>query len=204
MLLRQCGVEPVFLLPPDLDEEAAIAAYRAEVAPYQITPPEYVSFLAEKKAEAAAAQLPADWADFSGLLLAGDSMFEIDGEVLGKPGTPERAIARWQQMRGKVGILYSGSALYRLENGRVIGQSVANDQAEVSFSADVSDAEIAAYVASGEPLQVAGAFTLDGLAAPFIDAISGSPSTVIGMSLPLLRQQCHELAVDFTALQHRS
>ena len=200
MLLRQCGITPAFLLPPELDEDAAVAEFVREMAPNDITPVEYVSFLAERKAQAACAQLPPEHQDFSGLLLAGDSMFELDGEILGKPGTAERARERWLAMRGKTGTLFSASAVVLLANGEVVDSRVGDASATVSFSPNISDAEIDDYVASKEPLQVAGAFTLDGLAAPFIDQIVGSPSTVIGMSLPLLRQQFAELGASFADL----
>jgi septum formation protein len=123
-------------------------------------------------------------------------MLEFYGEVLGKPVTPEAATARWHAMRGKTARLLTGHCVIDTTNGREasgVGETI------VHFGTP-NDDEVAAYVASGEPLQVAGAFTLDGLAAPFIDQIEGDPSNVIGLSLPVLRQLLAGLGVGITEL----
>ena len=122
------------------------------------------------------------------LVLGCDSVLELDGEALGKPGTPEEATRRWRSMRGRTAVLHSGHCL-RDDSGRV---AAATGSTTVHF-ADVSDAEVAAYVATGEPLQVAGAFTLDGLGGAFVRGVEGDPHTVVGIGLPLLRELCGEL-----------
>jgi septum formation protein len=148
--------------------------------------------LATAKAEAVAADIGGNGA----LVLGCDSMLVFDGETLGKPGTPAAATERWHRMRGKSGTLITGHCLIDTATDRR-----AADVAEtvVRFG-DPTDAEIASYVASGEPLQVAGAFTLDGRAAPFIDGIEGDASNVIGLSLPLLRRLLARLDIGITEL----
>ena len=131
-------------------------------------------------------------------------MFELDGQILGKPHTPEVAIARWRAMRGRTGVLHSGHALYRLRPTADPQEAHAVAEASVSFAADVTDAEIDAYVASGEPLHVAGAFTIDSLGGPFIDRVEGDPSTVVGMSLSTVRRLATELGVEWPTLWTRS
>jgi septum formation protein len=151
-----------------------------------------VAALATAKAEAVAADLGRKGA----LVLGCDSMLVFDGETLGKPGTPAAATERWHRMRGKSGTLITGHCLIDTAADRR-----AADVAEtvVRFG-DPTDAEIASYVASGEPLEVAGAFTLDGRAAPFIDGIEGDASNVIGLSLPLFRRLLARLDIGITEL----
>ena len=122
----------------------------------------------------------------SGVVLGCDSMLEFDGEVVGKPGDAATATARWRAMRGKSGVLHTGHWLVDHRAGGP-GEVGATASTVVHF-ADLSDAEIDAYVATGEPLQVAGAFTIDGLGGPFIERIEGDHHTVVGLSLPLLRR----------------
>jgi septum formation protein len=151
-----------------------------------------VEALAVAKAQAVAGSI----GDTTALVLGCDSMLEFYGEILGKPGTAEAATERWQRMRGKTGRLLTGHCVIDTVSGRQVsdvGETV------VHFG-EPTDAEIAAYVASGEPLQVAGAFTLDGRAAPFIDGIDGDASNVIGLSLPLLRRLLAQLGVGITEL----
>ncbi|MFT4210273.1 MAG: Maf family protein [Microbacterium sp.] len=202
MLLRQAGVEPE-TRSPDVDEDAVIAAVeRGEGR--RLSPTEHVLLLARRKAAAVAAVIEAEEPEFAGLVLGGDSMFELDGEILGKPYTPENAIARWHAMRGRTGILHSGHAVVRLRPTTAPAEAHAVAAASVAFAADVSDAEIEAYVATGEPLLVAGAFTVDSLGGPFITRVEGDPSTVVGMSLSTLRSLVRELGVDWTSLWNRS
>ncbi|QOC26205.1 septum formation inhibitor Maf [Microbacterium hominis] len=198
MLMRQAGIEPI-LRAPQVDEEAVIAA--VEASEHRVLPPdEHVLLLARRKAADVAAALVRDDPDFDGLVVGGDSMFEIDGQVLGKPLRPEVAVARWEQMRGRTGILHSGHSVIRVAPGMPPREEHAVAAASVGFVADVSDAEIAAYVATGEPLQVAGAFTVDSLGGPFIDRVEGDPSTVVGMSLSTVRRLCARLGVVWTDL----
>ncbi|MYV62159.1 septum formation protein Maf, partial [Streptomyces sp. SID4931] len=148
--------------------------------------------LARAKA-AAVAERP----EAAGALVIGcDSVLELDGEALGKPADAEEATARWKSMRGRAGILQTGHSVIDTALGRTASATAST---VVRFG-EPSDAEVAAYVASGEPLHVAGAFTLDGRSAPFVDAIEGDHGNVIGLSLPLLRRLLGELDVSVTEL----
>ncbi len=176
--LRAAGLEPE-VVPSGVDESA-------------VTAPDIVSLveqLAALKARTTAARVGGD-----ALVLGCDSMLELDGEALGKPSSPEDAVTRWKAMRGRSGVLHTGHALVR---GRHERTGVASTT--VRF-ADVSDDEIAAYVASGEPLDVAGAFTIDGLGGWFVDSIDGDHHNVVGVSLPLVRRLAGELGVSLAAL----
>ena len=197
MLMRQAGIEPR-LASPGVDEEAVIAKREAQLG-RALTPTEHVLYLARDKAKAVAVTL-AD--DFEGIVIGGDSMFELEGVVYGKPHTAEKAIARWKDMRGKTGTLHSGHCVIRIQDG-TLTRAVEVASANVSFAADISDAEIEAYVATGEPLHVAGAFTVDSLGAPFIERVEGDPSTVVGMSLSTIRRLVRELGVEWTSLWNR-
>ncbi|HEY8590736.1 MAG TPA: nucleoside triphosphate pyrophosphatase [Naasia sp.] len=195
-MLRAAGVEPV-VLPSDVDEPAAVEAAEREHGP--LSPQDMVLLLARAKAEAVAAGSER----LDGLVLGGDSAFEIGGAVHGKPHTPEVARARWEAQRGRTGVLHSGHWLVDARadgTGRAVG-AVAS--ATVTFAGDITDAEIDAYVASGEPLKVAGAFTIDSLGGPLIERIEGDPSTVVGLSLPTLRRLLGELGVTFPDLWNR-
>lgn len=149
--------------------------------------------LSRMKARAVAARIPAE----QGLLVLGcDSVLALDGDILGKPADAEEAIKRWQAMRGRSGVLHTGHHLI----GPVDGQHAEAVGTTVVHFADVSDEEIEQYVATGEPLRVAGAFTIDGLGGPFVEGVEGDPGNVIGLSLPLLRRLLAELAVPITSL----
>ena len=198
MLLRQAGIEPE-VHPTDVDEDALIEAALAEHG--KLAPEDYVGLLADAKATAFLTTDAA--AGFTGLVLGGDSALELDGEMLGKPLTPERAHQRWLAQRGKTAVLHSGHAMLRLENGQQVGSAATATATQLTFSADIDEAEIASYVASGEPLQVAGAFTIDGRGAAFIDTITGDPSTVIGMSIPAVRRLARDLGVVWSQLWNR-
>lgn len=197
MLLRQAGIEPL-TVSPDVDEDAVAAAAEAERgAP--LPPAELVLLLARAKAAAVAHGL-ADEGTFDGLVIGGDSMFALGGRVYGKPYTAEEATRRWQEMRGATGILHSGHSVFRVAPGSEPAEATAVAEAAVTFAHDVSDAEIAAYVASEEPLHVAGAFTVDSLGGAFITRVDGDPSTVVGMSLSTVRRLAAELGVRWTDL----
>jgi len=202
MLLRQAGIEPE-TRAPEVDEEAVVAAVEAGEA-RTLAPDEHVLLLARRKAQDVAAALAAEQPDFDGIVIGGDSMFELGGAVLGKPYTPGVATARWRDMRGRTGVLHSGHSVFRLAPGEPAREAHGVAEASVTFAADVTDAEIAAYVASGEPLQVAGAFTVDSLGGAFIERVEGDPSTVVGMSLSTLRRLCGELGIVWTDLWNRS
>ena len=125
-----------------------------------------------------------------------DSMLEIDGRIVGKPGDPETAVERWRSMRGATGILHTGHTLVRLPDGAT-AEGVSST---VVHFARPSDAEIEAYVATGEPLWCAGAFTIDGLGGAFVEGVEGDPHGVVGVSLPLLRRLVLELGGSWTDL----
>lgn len=178
------------VLPVDLDEAALL---ETAMAGDPLEPAEQVLVLARAKAEAATAA-----SDGGYVVLGGDSMLEIDGEVIGKPGTAENATARWRSIRGRTGTLHSGLWIVddRDEEDEGTGATFgATASCEVTF-ADLSDEEIAAYVATGEPLGVAGGFTIDALGGPFISAVHGDPHAVVGLSLPLLRTMLAEIGLD--------
>ena len=132
----------------------------------------------------------------SGILIAADSMLEFESQSLGKPLNAENAIARWQKMRGKSGILHTGHTVIRLDNKQTITRVVST---KVEF-ANVDDKEIIDYVATKEPLNVAGAFTIDSLGAAFVKEVQGDYSNVIGLSLPALREIVRELGLSWTSL----
>lgn len=196
MLLRQAGIEPL-VRAPQVDENQLTAA-AGEVSPEQL-----VLLLARAKAADVATTLAADDPDFEGLVIGGDSMFMLGGRLYGKPYTPEEATRRWHEMRGQTGTLHSGHAVIHVSSGQPPREASAVAQASVTFARDVSDAEIDAYVTSGEPLHVAGAFTIDSLGGAFIERVSGDPSTVVGMSLSTLRGLAAELGVPWHALWNR-
>ena len=125
-----------------------------------------------------------------------DSMLEIDGRIVGKPGDPETAVERWRSMRGAAGILHTGHTLVRLPDGAT-AEGVSST---IVHFARPSDAEIEAYVATGEPLWCAGAFTIDGLGGAFVEGVEGDPHGVVGLSLPLLRRLVIELGGSWTDL----
>jgi septum formation protein len=133
------------------------------------------------------------------LVLGCDSMFVLDGEVYGKPDSPAQARERWRRMSGREGTLLTGHCIVDAAGG---AQADAVDAALVRFAA-VDDAEIDAYIATGEPLRVAGAFTLDGIGSPFVESVEGNPGTVIGVSLPLVRRLLRQLGVEITDLWRR-
>ncbi len=132
----------------------------------------------------------------SGILIAADSMLEFETQSLGKPLNAENAIARWQKMRGKSGILHTGHTVIRLDNKQTITRVVST---KVEF-ANIDDKEIIDYVATKEPLNVAGAFTIDSLGAAFVKEVQGDHSNVIGLSLPALREIVRELGLSWTSL----
>ena len=128
------------------------------------------------------------------MVIGCDSVLALDGEILGKPLDEADAVARWQQMRGRAGVLHTGHCVIDTHREVWLARSAAT---QVRF-ADVSDEEIEAYVATGEPLEVAGAFTLDGLGGAFVSGVTGDPHNVVGISLPLLRLMLDELGFVWT------
>jgi septum formation protein len=180
--LRSAGVEPVVIVS-GVDESQVV----------DLPPAELALQLAELKCAAVAGRddLPDD-----ALVLGCDSVLELDGEALGKPDDADDAAARWRRMRGRCGVLHTGHSLREAASGRV---AAATASTTVHF-AEVTDAEISAYVATGEPLSVAGAFTVDGLGGAFVTGIEGDHHNVVGLSLPLLRELTAELGRSWTDL----
>jgi septum formation protein len=180
--LRSAGIDPRVIVS-GVDES------RLDGLP----PAELALQLAELKCAAVATRddLPGE-----ALVLGCDSVLELDGAALGKPASAADAVERWRAMRGRSGVLHTGHCLREAASGRV---AAATASTTVHF-ADVSDAEIAAYVATGEPLWVAGAFTIDGLGGAFVTGIEGDHHNVVGVSLPLLRHLVAELGHEWTGL----
>lgn len=183
--LRGAGLSPEVVVS-GVDESGVRAASVAELT----------GVLARLKAEAVAGTLDPDGRDT--LVVGCDSLLELDGEPHGKPGTAASAIERWRRMRGRSGILHTGHHVLRLVGAeRTVATAVGSTT--VHF-ADLTEEEIEAYVATGEPLQVAGAFTVDGLGGPFVTRIEGDHHNVVGISLPLLRRLLREVGVAWPSL----
>ncbi|WP_167136834.1 nucleoside triphosphate pyrophosphatase [Diaminobutyricimonas sp. TR449] len=191
--LRAAGIEPAGLISPGVDEEAVTAS----LGP--VTPGQMVLELARAKATAVLGHF-VDGEPIDGFILGGDSAFEFDGVVYGKPHEPSVARSRWQAMVGRSGVLHSGHWLIDHRGGEVRGEYGGVEDATVSFAPDITEDEIDAYIATGEPLEVAGAFTVDGRGAAFITSVDGAPSTVIGLSVPTLR---HLLRAGFDIPLHQ-
>lgn len=201
-VLRAAGIEPI-CFAPEVDEEAAVAAREAELG-RTLTAPELTEYLGRLKAEDVVRRYGAQGSgEIDGLVLGGDSAFLLDGETLGKPHKPDVALARAKQHRGRTGVLHSGHWLIDHTGGVARAAAGAVDTASVTLAADVSDAELEAYVATGEPLELAGGFAIDGLAGAFISRIEGAPSCVIGLSLPAFRRLVVELGHDYSSLWAR-
>jgi septum formation protein len=178
-VLRAAGLEPKVMVS-GVDESAFAAG----------TPAELAGLLAQAKAAAVASGLQ------DGLVIGCDSLLDLDGRALGKPASAAAAADRWREMSGRTGTLVTGHCVIDAATGR---QATAVGATRVRFGTP-SEQEIAAYVASGEPLAVAGAFTLDGRGGWFVDGIEGDHGTVLGISLPLLRRLLAELGVSVTDL----
>lgn len=185
--LRAAGIEPV-VVPSDVDETAAVE----KAGP--LTAEQTVLLLARLKAEAVATQSP----QAPGFVLGCDSVFEFDGVVYGKPHTAEVAKARWELQRGRSGVLHTGHWVIPTNSELYSGiGEVAS--AKVDF-AQLTDDELDAYIATGEPLKVAGAFTIDSLGGPFITSVEGDPHTVVGLSLATLRKLIATFGVEWHQL----
>ncbi len=175
--LRNAGLDPEVVVSGVDEDEVPVTG-----------PSDYTMKLAQLKAVAVAAQQK------RALVVGCDSVLALDGEILGKPASAEDAVARWKQMRGRSGVLHTGHCVIDTHREVWIARSAAT---QVRF-AHVTDEEITAYVATGEPLAVAGAFTLDGLGGAFVSGVTGDPHNVVGISLPLLRLMFEELGFVWT------
>ena len=161
-----------------------------------------VALLAKAKAEAVATTLAepeealSSWTDV--LIVGCDSLLELDGRPLGKPASPAEAVQRWQEMRGRTGHLHTGHHVVARIGGTT-RSAAAVATTEVEF-ADLDDGEIEAYVGTGEPGFVAGAFTIDGLGGAYVTSVTGDPHNVVGISLPLLRRLFADLGIPWHTL----
>jgi len=180
--LRSAGVDPTVIVS-GVDESHVDGLPPAEIALQ----------LAELKCAAVASR---DDLPDGAVVLGCDSVLELDGESLGKPRDAADAVARWRAMRGRSGVLHTGHALHDVPTGVV---AAATASTTVHF-AHLTDEEIDAYVATGEPLHVAGAFTVDGLGGAFVTRIDGDHHNVVGVSLPLVRELLAELGHSWTDL----
>ena len=183
--LRRAGVEPEVIVS-GVDEEAVPAQPAAALA----------LDLAHRKVTAVAARTPQS--EGPEILLGCDSVLELDGQTYGKPADPDEAVRRWLTMSGRSGVLHTGHHVIR-RDGAGTAEVGRTGSTTVHFAA-VTRAEIEAYVATGEPLVVAGAFTIDGLGGAFVTGIEGDHHNVVGLSLPLLRTLLGELDVAWPAL----
>jgi septum formation protein len=188
--LRAAGVEPTVAV--SAVDEPAVLAQASAAGP--VAPEDAVLLLARAKARDVAPAHPGT------LVLGCDSMLELDGEVLGKPVDAADATARWRAMRGRAARLHTGHWLVDTRATAGPATEVGATSSTTVHFADVTDAEIAAYVGTGEPLWVAGAFTIDGLGGPFVTGIEGDHHGVVGLSLPLLRTLLHGVGVTFPDL----
>ncbi len=199
-LLRAAGVSPV-IWHSRVDEDALIAS----VAASRADPPALTQMLATAKArdvadQVRAGQVPGVVAGDRVLVVGADSMLDFDGEVLGKARTAQEVRDRWAAMSGRTGVLVTGHAVIDLDGGRLVERAVATT---IRFGRPDA-VELEAYIASGEPLAVAGSCTIDGLGGPFIEGIEGDHSNVIGLALPTLRDLLGALGVRWTDLwDHR-
>jgi septum formation protein len=189
-VLRGAGIDPVVRVS-GVDEDALAAALS------DATPAELVTALAAAKADAVAADIAAEHPD--AVIVGCDSMLHIGGELIGKPGYAEAAVRRWQAMAGSTGELITGHAVVRLDHGARTATASGAQHTLIRFTTPSAE-EIEAYVDTGEPLRVAGGFTLDGRGGWFIDGIDGDPSSVIGISLPLTRRLLAEVGVPVVSL----
>jgi septum formation protein len=191
-LLHAAGIEPSIMVS-GVDEDAATAAAEETYGP--LAPEDLALVLARAKAEDVASQVE------DALVVGCDSILELDGDGHGKPQTPEQAIERWQRMRGRSGVLHTGHWLVDTREDDGTGATLGATASTTVHFAAIDDDEIRAYVETGEPLRVAGSFTLDGLGAPFVSGIEGDPSNVVGLSLPLLRELLAEVGIAWHTLR---
>jgi septum formation protein len=191
-VLRQAGIDPLVVVS-GIDEDAVIAALGPDASPGDV-----VRILAQAKADHVAATLD-DAVAADCVVIGCDSMLYIDGQLVGKPASAEAARNQWLSMGGNAGQLYTGHCLLRLLDGRPVQQASESATTTVHF-ANPTAADLHAYVGSGEPLGVAGGFTLDGWGGWFVDRIEGDPSNVIGLSLPLTRSLLQRVGLSVAQL----
>jgi len=191
-VLRGAGIDPLVVVS-GVDEDAVMAALPAAAGPDEVT-----GALAAAKAEQVAAGLETS-VSADCVVIGCDSMLYIHGELCGKPPTVDEARTRWRAMAGNSGQLYTGHSLIRLRDNEITHQVTETAVTTVRFG-HPDDDDLEAYLASGEPLRVAGGFTLDGLGGWFVDGVDGDPSSVIGISLPMLRRLLRRAGLSVAAL----
>jgi nucleoside triphosphate pyrophosphatase len=191
-VLRQAGLDPAVVVS-GVDEDLIAAGLGSDASPDEV-----VCALAAAKAEDVGAKLD-DAIAADCVVLGCDSMLFIDGRLCGKPGSADAALGQWRLMGGRSGRLHTGHCLLRLGAGAITHRETQSACTTVHFAAP-ADPDLQAYVSSGEPLRVAGGFTLDGLGGWFVDGIDGDPSNVIGVSLPLLRSLLGRAGLSVAAL----
>ena len=189
-VLRTAGIDPVVEVS-HVDEDALLAAHPGADPAHKVT------LLAAAKAAAVAERVAGEHPE--AVVIGCDSMLLVDGELAGKPGDAETARRRWKAMAGRTGELLTGHAVLLLSGGAVMREQEGHAGTRVRF-AEPTDAELEAYLGTGEPLNVAGAFTLDGFGGWFVEGIDGDPSNVIGISLPLVRRLLGEVGVGVVDL----
>jgi septum formation protein len=187
-ILQDLGLQAI-ILRPDVDEELAVDEMTEERTPEAIA-----LHLAKLKAESVLDP------SIDGLVIGGDSVFHFEGHNYGKPLEPEIAKQRWLAMVGKSGTLFSGLWVIDHTGGSVVGSAGEVSHASVHFASSIDERDIDAYVATGEPLQVAGAFTLDARGGAFIDKVDGDPHAVVGMSGASLRRLINSLGHRYSDL----
>jgi septum formation protein len=191
-VLRQAGIDPLVILS-GVDEDAVVAGLDPDATPGHVT-----TALAAAKADAVAHILdPGVAADC--VVIGCDSMLYRDGELVGKPTSADAAREGWRQMGGRSGQLYTGHCVIRLRNNTITYRAADATCTTVNFGIP-SSTDLDAYIAHGEPLAVAGGFTLDGLGGWFIDSVDGDPSTVIGIGLPLTRRLLQDAGLSLVDL----
>ena len=191
-VLRQAGVEPLVVVS-GVDEDAIIAGLGPDAAPGNV-----VRSLAEAKVDHVATVLDAAIAADC-VVIGCDSMLSIEGRLVGKPASVDAARREWQSMGGRSGQLHTGHCLVRLSDGNVIQRAAESSLTTVYFGTPTAT-DLEAYLDSGEPLGVAGAFTLDGRGGWFVDRIDGDPSNIIGLSLPKTRALLARVGVSVAEL----
>lgn len=191
-LLRQAGIDPLVVVS-GVDEDAVIATLAADSSPTDV-----VRVLAQAKADQVAANLDAAVAADC-VVIGCDSMLYIGGRLVGKPASADAARDQWKSMGGRPGQLYTGHCLLRMLDGSISQRASESSSTTVHFATPAA-ADLEAYIGSGEPLAVAGGFTLDGLGGWFVDRIEGDPSNVIGLSLPLTRALLQRVGVSVADL----
>lgn len=191
-VLRGAGIDPVVIVS-GVDEDAVMAALPDDAAPDVVT-----AALATAKTRAVVGTLPSDLA-IDCVVIGCDSMLFRDGKLWGKPQSESAALAGWRQMAGSTGDLYTGHCVIRLRDNVIEHEFAEASRTEVRFAHPTED-ELAAYVQTGEPTAVAGGFTLDGLGGWFVDSVTGDPSAVIGIGLPLVRELLSRTGLSIAAL----